>query len=303
MRLPDSPRLVHAPFLHWPVVGAIAVACLGLGLRQRAASVSPIARVAERPASATCTPAPKRERHRPLPVRGAAARRGSHRPTTGREEAVRLGRAVAKAATWRMGSRRRLAVLSQEADRLGASGDAALAAPSASRWTACAATSTTTSRTRAHRVRRRANGAHAGGRVPRGTGAHAAAPARGPRHHAHGGHGERGGGAGIRARTSTGFAATSLQRLPLSTSHPGRGDGARGGRPGGDCRRRRRPGARAGAARRGAASRCASRRTGPGSGLGLAITRDLCELYGGAVALEASPAGGLRVSLRLPAAG
>ncbi len=39
----------------------------------------------------------------------------------------------------------------------------------------------------------------------------------------------------------------------------------------------------------------------PGSGLGLAIVRDLAELYGGAVALDHSPAGGLRVSLRLPA--
>ncbi|HLX10938.1 MAG TPA: sensor histidine kinase [Thermoanaerobaculia bacterium] len=39
----------------------------------------------------------------------------------------------------------------------------------------------------------------------------------------------------------------------------------------------------------------------PGSGLGLAIVRDLAELYGGAIALDRSPAGGLRVSLRLPA--
>jgi signal transduction histidine kinase len=42
--------------------------------------------------------------------------------------------------------------------------------------------------------------------------------------------------------------------------------------------------------------------TGPGSGLGLAITRDLCELYGGSVTLDDAPAGGLRVTLRLPAA-
>ena len=40
----------------------------------------------------------------------------------------------------------------------------------------------------------------------------------------------------------------------------------------------------------------------PGSGLGLAIVRDLAELYGGAIALEASPAGGLRARLELPAA-
>ncbi|HET7619851.1 MAG TPA: HAMP domain-containing sensor histidine kinase [Vicinamibacterales bacterium] len=40
----------------------------------------------------------------------------------------------------------------------------------------------------------------------------------------------------------------------------------------------------------------------PGSGLGLAIVRELAELYGGAIALEQSPLGGLRARLRLPAA-
>jgi signal transduction histidine kinase len=40
----------------------------------------------------------------------------------------------------------------------------------------------------------------------------------------------------------------------------------------------------------------------PGSGFGLAIVRDLAELYGGAIALSASPLGGLRATLRLPAA-
>jgi signal transduction histidine kinase len=40
----------------------------------------------------------------------------------------------------------------------------------------------------------------------------------------------------------------------------------------------------------------------PGSGLGLAIVRDLAELHGGAIALEESPAGGVRARLRLPAA-
>ena len=38
----------------------------------------------------------------------------------------------------------------------------------------------------------------------------------------------------------------------------------------------------------------------PGSGFGLAIVRDLAELYGGSIALSASPAGGLRAELRLP---
>lgn len=38
----------------------------------------------------------------------------------------------------------------------------------------------------------------------------------------------------------------------------------------------------------------------PGSGLGLAIVRDLTELYGGSVALEESPWGGLRARLMLP---
>lgn len=38
----------------------------------------------------------------------------------------------------------------------------------------------------------------------------------------------------------------------------------------------------------------------PGSGLGLAIVRDLAELYGGSIALEDSPLGGLRARLLLP---
>jgi signal transduction histidine kinase len=41
----------------------------------------------------------------------------------------------------------------------------------------------------------------------------------------------------------------------------------------------------------------------PGSGLGLAIVRDLAELYGGSIELEASELGGLRATLRLPGAG
>jgi signal transduction histidine kinase len=40
----------------------------------------------------------------------------------------------------------------------------------------------------------------------------------------------------------------------------------------------------------------------PGSGLGLAIVRELAELYGGSITLGGSPAGGLRATLRLPAA-
>jgi signal transduction histidine kinase len=39
----------------------------------------------------------------------------------------------------------------------------------------------------------------------------------------------------------------------------------------------------------------------PGSGLGLAIVVELAQLYGGTLALDANPAGGLRASLRLPA--
>ncbi|HEY6252011.1 MAG TPA: ATP-binding protein [Candidatus Angelobacter sp.] len=39
----------------------------------------------------------------------------------------------------------------------------------------------------------------------------------------------------------------------------------------------------------------------PGSGLGLSIVRDLAEVYGGTIALENSPKGGLRARLRLPA--
>jgi signal transduction histidine kinase len=38
----------------------------------------------------------------------------------------------------------------------------------------------------------------------------------------------------------------------------------------------------------------------PGSGLGLAIVRDLAEIYGGSISLEASPLGGLRARLRFP---
>jgi len=40
----------------------------------------------------------------------------------------------------------------------------------------------------------------------------------------------------------------------------------------------------------------------PGSGLGLAIVADLVELYGGSISLDSSPLGGLRATLRLPAA-
>lgn len=40
----------------------------------------------------------------------------------------------------------------------------------------------------------------------------------------------------------------------------------------------------------------------PGSGLGLSIVRDLAEIYGGSIALDASPLGGLRAHLRLPSA-
>ena len=40
----------------------------------------------------------------------------------------------------------------------------------------------------------------------------------------------------------------------------------------------------------------------PGSGLGLGIVRDLAELYGGAIGLDASLLGGLRARLSLPAA-
>jgi signal transduction histidine kinase len=39
----------------------------------------------------------------------------------------------------------------------------------------------------------------------------------------------------------------------------------------------------------------------PGSGLGLAIVRDLAEVYGGSIALDTSPLGGLRARLHLPA--
>jgi len=40
----------------------------------------------------------------------------------------------------------------------------------------------------------------------------------------------------------------------------------------------------------------------PGSGLGLAIVADLAELYGGSIALQSSPLGGLRATLTLPVA-
>ena len=40
----------------------------------------------------------------------------------------------------------------------------------------------------------------------------------------------------------------------------------------------------------------------PGSGIGLAIVRELAELHGGSIVLDASPLGGLRATLTLPAA-
>jgi signal transduction histidine kinase len=39
----------------------------------------------------------------------------------------------------------------------------------------------------------------------------------------------------------------------------------------------------------------------PGSGFGLAIVRELAELYGGTITLDASPLGGLSARLDLPA--
>jgi signal transduction histidine kinase len=41
--------------------------------------------------------------------------------------------------------------------------------------------------------------------------------------------------------------------------------------------------------------------TKPGTGLGLSIVTDLVALYGGEFGLDASPAGGLRARLELPA--
>ncbi|MET0606115.1 MAG: ATP-binding protein [Beijerinckiaceae bacterium] len=40
--------------------------------------------------------------------------------------------------------------------------------------------------------------------------------------------------------------------------------------------------------------------TKPGSGLGLSIVRDLAAMYGGKLAFDASPLGGLRAKLLLP---
>ena len=40
----------------------------------------------------------------------------------------------------------------------------------------------------------------------------------------------------------------------------------------------------------------------PGSGLGLSIVGDLAEVYGGTIALETAPSGGLRATVTLPAA-
>jgi signal transduction histidine kinase len=42
--------------------------------------------------------------------------------------------------------------------------------------------------------------------------------------------------------------------------------------------------------------------TAPGSGFGLAIVRDLADVYGGTIALSRSPLGGLRATLTLPSA-
>ena len=41
----------------------------------------------------------------------------------------------------------------------------------------------------------------------------------------------------------------------------------------------------------------------PGSGFGLAIVRDLAELHGGGIGLDASPRGGVRARLTLPSCG
>ena len=44
-------------------------------------------------------------------------------------------------------------------------------------------------------------------------------------------------------------------------------------------------------------------REGGGSGLGLSICRSIAQAHGGRLAADASPLGGLRVTLRLPLAG
>jgi signal transduction histidine kinase len=298
LRVPESPRIIHSPFMHWPVVTAIAAACLWLGVHQVRRGLSPVARLRTRLGAV----------HDGSEARVTGAYPSEVQPLVedlnallaGREQAV--ARAVAKAGDLAHGLKTPLAVLSQEADRLAAAGEPALAA---------------TLREQVDRMRRQVDYHLAQARAAASGGAHAARTpvevsieglARALRRL----HAERGVTIDIDVPAAL---VVRVQREDLDeiagnlldnacrfargrVAVRAEGDGGQvilvveddgPGLP---------PALREAVLRRGVRAD----ESGPGSGLGLAIVRDLCELYGGSVALDASPVGGLRATLRLPAA-
>jgi signal transduction histidine kinase len=298
LRVPDSPRLVHAPFLHWPAVTALAALCLALGLRRVRRGLYTVEQLRARLAAV----------HGGTESRVTGAYPAEVQPLVedlnallaGREDAV--ARAVARAGDLAHGLKTPLAVLSHEADRLAAAGQPALAA---------------TLREQVDRMRRQVDYHLAHARAAASGGAHAS---RSPVAEAIEGlaralrrlHAERGVEIAVEAPPTL---MARVQREDLDelcgnvldnacrfarrrVAVTGRVDGSHVVITVDDDGPGLAPALRDAVLRRGVRAD----ETGPGSGLGLAIARDLCELYGGSIALGEAPAGGLRVTLRLPVA-
>ena len=298
LRVPDAPRVIHSPFMHWPVGTAIAAACLWVGVQQVRRGLSPVERLRARLGAVHDGSEARVTGSYPSEVQPLVE--DMNALLAGREQAV--ARAVAKAGDLAHGLKTPRAVLSQEADRLAAAGEPDLAA---------------TLREQVDRMRRQVDYHLAQARAAASGGAHASRTpvaesieglARALRRL----HAARG------VAIDTGVPASLVVRVQREDL-----DEIGGNLLDNACRFARglvtvrahgdgshvvvvveddgcglAPAMREAVLRRGVRAD----ESGPGSGLGLAIVRDLCDLYGGSIALDASPLGGLRVTLRLPAA-
>lgn len=298
LRVPESPRVIHAPFLHWPVVSILAGVCMAAGLWQVRRGVSTVAQLRARLTAV----------HDGADARVTGTYPSEVQPLVEdlnalldqREQAV--SRAVAKAGDLAHGLKTPLAVLSQESERLAAAGEPELAA---------------TIQEQVARMRRQVDYHLAQARAAASGGAHAArtvvqASAGGLVRALQRLHAERGVAIGVQVPDGL---AVRVQREDLDeicgnlldnactwartrVALEARAQGAHvvivveDDGPGLD------PALWEVVLRRGVRADEA----GEGSGLGLAIVRDLCDLYGGSIALDRSPRGGLRATLRLPAA-